>query len=312
MERKRDDKPLISVIMPVHNGGRFIREAIESILTQTYQNFELLIANDNSSDETQRIITEHCKRFPKKIKIIHLPMTHGAYGAANQAMKIARGDFIAPMDADDVSHLRRLEKEVDYLLRHPEVILVAGQARIIDETGNVIGEKVFPTEHNEIYKKFFEVHPIVHPSCMIRRSLLPQKDRLYENKYGVNDDYYTLFTLFRHGKFANLPPYLLDYRIHLGNSSLQKIKQKFYNTVRIRLMAIKDLGYRPTIGGILKMAVQIILVTPLPESVLLTIYLYIKGIRFNNDILISLARGVHFTYFKLRSYSVGIINTVFM
>lgn len=269
---------LVSVIMPVHNGSLFVEQAIESILTQTYQNFELIIVNDLSTDSTPVIIERYRQLYPKKIKVIHLRKRHGAYGAANIAMRHAKGEFIAPMDADDISHPKRFQKQVEFFLQNNEAIVVGTQARIIDEEGRIIGEKTFPTSRKEIYKKFLEVHPLVHPSCMIRRSLLPKKNRLYENKYGVNDDYYTFFTLFKYGKIFNLPDYLLDYRIHLGNSSLQNLKQKFYNTVKIRLVAMIKLNYKPTIGGLAKLLGQTLLVTTLPESLLINIYMIAKRI----------------------------------
>jgi len=270
--------PLVSVIMPVYNGSFFVEQAIESILAQTYQNFELIIVNNLSTDNTPVIIERYRQLYPKKIKVIHFKKRHDAYGAANTAMRHAKGEFIAPMDADDISHPERFQKQVKFFLEKKEAIVVGTQAKVIDEERRIIGEKTFPTGHTEIYKKFLEVCPLVHPSCMIRRNLLPKKNKLYENKYGVNDDYYTFFTLFKYGKIFNLPDYLLDYRIHLGNSSLQNLKQKFYNTVKIRLAAITKLNYKPTIGGLVKLIGQTLLVTAMPESLLINIYMMAKRI----------------------------------
>lgn len=264
--------------MPIFNGSLFVAEAINSILYQTYQNFELIVVNDNSKDNTLDILKRYQKTNSQKIKIISLKKRHGAFGAANKGIKQAKGEFLAVMDADDISHPQRLEKEVAYLLQHKNVIVVGGHARIINNQGDVIGKKIFPSNHKAIYEKFFEVHPMVHPSCMIRRSLLPKRDRLYADTFGVNDDYYTFFTLLRFGEFANIKDYLLDYRIHLGNSSLQNLKQKFFNTLRIRLVAIKNLGYKPTYTGIIKVFLQIMLVSFIPETALLHLYLFIKGI----------------------------------
>lgn len=278
-------KPFVSVIMPVYNGESFISEAIESILTQTYQDFELFIINDRSSDETSEIIKEYKKRFPQKIRLIQLNKRHGAYGAMNAAMKYAKGEFIAPMDSDDVSHPERLRKEVEFLLNNPDVIVVGSFARIIDKNKNVVGRKIFGITHQAIYSSFFYVHPIVHPSCMIRKNMLLQNDKLYQDIFGVNDDYYTFFTLLCLGKFANIPEFLLDYRVHLGNSSLQGLKSKFFNTVKIRLNAVRNLGYKPELSGYLRFLMQILLVSFIPEKVLLTIYLYIKGIHKPKDLV---------------------------
>lgn len=294
--------------MPVYNGSCFVGEAIESILAQTYRNFELIIVNDLSTDETPIIIERYRQLYPKKIKVIHLRKRHGAYGAANVAMRYAKGEFIAPMDADDVSHPRRIQKQVEFFLENNEAIVVGTQARIIDKEGKIIGEKTFPTGHREIYQKFLEVHPIVHPSCMIRRSLLPKKNRLYEDKYGVNDDYYTFFTFFRYGKFFNLPDYFLDYRIHFGNSSLQNLKQKFYNTVKIRLVAMIKLKYRPTLSGLVKLLGQILLVTILPGPLLTDVYLMIKGIDTSGKTKVSLLQRLGLTFVKMKNFSFALFS----
>ena len=300
--------PLVSVIMPVYNAGDFLVPAIESILKQTYQKFELIIVNDHSTDATYQILRSYQKQFPKKIKVINLTKRHGAYGAANIGILQARGDFIAPMDSDDISHPQRLKKQVKCLLSNPQVIVVGTQANVIDKNNHIIGQKTFPTRHQEIYKKFLEVHPIVHPSCMIRRNLLPQKNKLYEDKFGVNDDYFTFFTLFKYGKFANLPEYLLDYRIHLGNSSLQNIKQKFFNTIKIRFIAIRSLGYKPTLGGLVKMLGQIVFVAPLPESLLLISYLLIKEVYSPQEIKMTITKKLDFAFAKARKFSFALIG----
>lgn len=276
-------KILVSVIMPVYNGESFIKEAIDSILAQTYKHFELVIVNDNSSDSTYEIIEAYKSRFPKKIHLIHLNKRHGAFGAMNTAMKYIKGDYISPMDSDDISHPERLQKEVEFMVNNPDTIVVGSFARIIDKNGKIVGKKAFGISHREIYSSFFDVHPIVHPSCMIRRKMLPRKDKLYWDEFGVNDDYYTFFTLLNKGKFANIPEYLLNYRIHLGNSSLQNLKQKFFTTVRIRLLAIKDLGYKPDFVGVLKFFIQVLFVSFIPEQILLRFYLHIKGISISKE-----------------------------
>jgi hypothetical protein len=290
---KKSGRPFISVLMPVYNSGVFLVEAIESVLTQTYQNFELIIINDNSSDNSEKIILGFKKRYPGKIKYHKLSRRLGAFGAANVGFKYAKGEFIAPMDSDDISHPQRFEKEINYLTQNKEAIVVGTQSRLIDKNGYVIGKKVFPLCHQEIYRSFFEVQPMVHPSCMIKRSLLPDKNKLYRNKYKVNDDYYTLFSLLKYGKFANLPEFLFNYRIHSNNSSLQKIKQKFFNTVKIRIEAVRKFGYTPSFIGSLKFIMQILIITPMPEKVLLYCFMVMKGIVTPKELIGKLTKSVY-------------------
>ncbi len=301
--------PLVSLIMPVYNGSLFIEQAIESILNQTYQNFELIIINDFSTDDTPTIVGKYPKLYPKKVKVLHLKKNHGAYEAINKGFRQAKGEFIALMDSDDISHSKRLEKQVEFLLKNKKVIVVGTQARVINQNGKVIGEKSFPTSHKEIYKNFIEVFPLVHPSCMIRRSLLPQKNKLYKNKFGVNDDYFTFFSLLNHGKFRNLPEYFLDYRIHGGNSSLINLKEKFYNTLRIRLLAIAKLNYQPSLTGLTKFFFQIILVALLPESILIKVYLLAKGIEDPLEPRNAFTNKFNLVFGKAKNISFSLLST---
>jgi glycosyltransferase involved in cell wall biosynthesis len=268
-------EPLVSVIMPIYNGSKYMAEAIDSILNQTYKKFELIIVNDNSSDSTFEILKSYKKRFPK-IKIINLTSKHGPYKAINLALKSAKGDFIAPMDCDDISHPQRLEKEVDFLLRNKNVIVVGTHARIINSQGNVVGKKTFATEDKKIRRQFFEWHPFVHPSTMIRRSLLPDRNNLYYPKFGINSDYYTFFKLFEYGKLANIGEFLFNYRIHFDNNSLKNPKEKFFNSVKIRLYAVAKLGYKPNLFSLIKLFAQLTAVTIIPEKKLVSIYLMSK------------------------------------
>jgi glycosyltransferase involved in cell wall biosynthesis len=270
-------EPLVSVIMPVYNGGFFMGQAIESILKQTYKNFEILIIDDASTDNTWQIMKNYKKLFPKKIKIFRLKKNIGAFGAMNLVIKKAKGEFIAPMDSDDLSHRQRLEKQVDFLQENPEVIVLGTQAWVIDENNEVIGKKNYPCNNKEIYQNYAVVHPIVHPSCMIRRSLLPEKNKIYENKYGVNDDYYTFFKLLNYGKFANLPDYLLSYRIHGANSSLQNLKGKFFNISKIRIMACRELNYRFSLKAIIIFLAQFLLVMLIPGKIINYVYFFLRG-----------------------------------
>ncbi len=279
-------------------------EAIDSILNQTYKKFEFIIVNDNSTDSTLEILRNYKKRYPK-LRIISLNSRHGPFGAINLALKYAKGEFIAPMDSDDISHPQRLEKEVKFLLNNKDVIVVGTHARIIDGEGNVVGKKTFATNNDNIYRQFFEVHPIVHPSSMIRRSLLPKKDAIYYNKFGINDDYFTFFNFLTYGKFANIDEFLFDYRIHLKNNSLQKLKGKFFNTVKIRLIALTKLGYKPTVGGLIKFSGQIIIVPLLPESWLFTLFLISKGIYSPQNKLVKLMQKINFSFVKAKAPSLS-------
>ncbi len=270
--------------MPVYNGEKYCREAIESILSQTYRHFEFLIVDDCSTDNTWKIIEEYRIQNPDIIKTIKLSKRVGAYAAANKAFLYAKGDFIAPMDSDDISHPKRLEKQIEFMHENPEIIILGVQAQVINSKGDIIGNKNVPLIHQDIYNEFGVINPIIHPSCLIRRNLLPNKKRIYENKFGVNSDYYTFFKWLNYGEFANLPIFLLKYRIHEGNSSFKKPKEKFINSLKIRLKAIAEFKFKISITAILLMLIQSIIVLLLPEKYIVPLYLYIHSIRHPKEI----------------------------
>lgn len=265
--------------MPVHNAGDFLAPAIESILNQTYPRFELIIVDDGSTDTSWKRIRSYKKRYPKIIRVYHIDkqLNSAGNGATDVGLAHAKGQFIARMDADDISYPKRIEKQVTFLLDHPMTILVGTQADIIDRDGKVTGAKHVPIDHESIYEKYGIIHPVIHPSVMIRRNGLPNPDKLYLHKWGINDDYYSFFKLLNYGQFANLPEKLLKYRIHGGNASLANIREKCFNTAQIRLEAMKNFNYRMSIKSLLIMGAQVILVTLVPNRILKTVYPIVRG-----------------------------------
>lgn len=273
-------KPLVSVIMPVYNAEDFLEQAIQSIIKQTYKNWELIIIDDASVDNSWKIITKFVKDFPEKIHAIRLKknLNKGGDACANIGIRQAKGKYIARMDADDVAHPRRLEKQVSFLQKYPNIFLVGSQAWVIDRQGNNLGEKNLPLTHDGIYKQFFTFNPLIHPTIMFRKNLIKTK-LFYQIKFSANNDLLTFFILLDNKyRFANLKAKLLKYRIHGENDSLSNIKRNFLNSTRIRLTAVKNWGYKPTLISWLKLGLQAIVVLLLPEKILITIYLFSRGI----------------------------------
>lgn len=273
--------PLVSVIMPVHSAGKFLVPAIESILKQTYPRFELIIVNDGSTDASWRTICAYRKKCAGKIKAFRskTKLNEAGNAATNIGLLHAKGQFIARMDADDIAHPKRLEKQVAYFATRPGTILVGTQALVIDERSRCIGEKTVPLENGDIYRQYAVIHPIIHPSVMINRNMLPDPNMLYACKYGINDDYYTFFKLLPYGKFANLPETLIKYRVHTGNSSLTNLKQNFWNINTIRWEAISKLNYQAPLWVFPLILLQTAIVAFLQENQLKELFYYIRGIK---------------------------------
>lgn len=295
--KKQNKNPLVSVIMPVYNAGDYIVPAIESILNQSYANIELIIVNDASTDDSLMIIKSYQKQLPEKISLINLSnnLNKGGDSCANLAIEQAKGKYIAKMDADDIAYPDRIKMQVDYLESHPRTYLVGSQAYVIDKKGEIIGNKTEPLSYKEIYNSYLTFHPIIHPTAMYRR-MIPKKrnasldsspakrvqnDKVfqYKVKYSANNDYYTFFSLICKGyKFANLPEKLLYYRIHGKNDTFVHMKEKFMNTLKIRLLMVSKYGYKPTLKQVAISLIQLLTMAFLPEKFTTYLYLLTKGI----------------------------------
>lgn len=274
--------PLVSVIMPVYNGSRFVAKAVQSILGQSYPYFELIVVDDGSTDRTWEILTAFQKAYPKTVRIYRFTKNQGESAAANFAFRKTRGNFIARMDADDISRKHRLTKQVAYMKKHPGVIVLGGQASVINSQGKRIGAKHAPTTHQGLYKAFAFVNPMIHPSIMYRKNLLPKRGKVYHNRFESTDDYHTYFELLNHGKFANLPQELVSYRVHGSNKSLTNFKEKFWTDTKVRLAAVSKFGYKAPILMYPVILAQAAIVLMLPEKILMELFFWIRGIKRAN------------------------------
>ncbi|HUV46937.1 MAG TPA: glycosyltransferase [Candidatus Bathyarchaeia archaeon] len=270
---------LVSIIMPVYNAADFLVESIQSIINQIYKSWELIIIDDASTDKSSQIIKRFKTRYPKKIKVIRLAknLNRGGDACANLAFQMSRGEFVARMDADDIAHPKRLEKQVKFLQKNPDIFMVGTQAWVIDKQGRKVGKKDLPLSPKDIYRNYAVFHPMIHPTIMFRKNEV-DSDELYKIRFSANNDLLTFFEFLKTKKFANLRQRLLYYRVHGKNDSLTGIKEKYFNTLKIRLLAVKEFNYRPNFKALLINLIQFFTVALLPEKALLLLYLLAKGI----------------------------------
>lgn len=200
--------PLVSVIITAYNAEKFIREAVDSILDQTYSNWELILINDFSSDRTGAIFTEIKKR-DSRVKIITNPANLGRAISRNRGLDLAQGEYIAILDADDVSVGNRLEKQVTFLEKNASVFLVGTGAIKINEEGKVIGY------HNPICSDFKVKKLLSKRNCIYHSSVMFRKTSVrYREKFPFSQDYdFYLQLLAENKNLTNIPEKLLKYRI---------------------------------------------------------------------------------------------------
>lgn len=216
-------RPLVSVIMGTYNGSRWIKRAVESILHQTYANFEFIICNDASTDDTLDIIKELAIN-DKRIVIINNSNNLGLNITLNRCIAASHGKYIARMDDDDISLPNRLENQVDFLEANPEYALVGCSKRFFDEDG-VWGYDMAKACPSKI--DVFRAHAFSHPTVIIRREVLEEVGNYSTDKINRRGQDYDLWCkMYSAGyKGYNLPDFLFDY--YESKTSVSRRKLKF-------------------------------------------------------------------------------------
>lgn len=264
--------------MPAYNVGDFLRASIDSILNQTYKNFEFIVVNDASTDETSKILNFY-KKQDKRIRIFTNKINLGISRSANIAIAEAKGQFIARMDADDIAISDRIEKQVEFLNKHKNAVAVGGQCELIDKDGLKIGEKLFPTDFKHVKQMIFANVPLQQPTLMVNKKLLPKNFVWYDNNFSSAEELELIFKLFKIGEVRNLKDIILKYRIHSMNTSFVNPKKTFYLTLKTRIKAILKYGYKPSAIGILTTIAQSIFILIMPNKFIYPVYMYIRGIK---------------------------------
>jgi hypothetical protein len=228
------ERPRVSVVMPVHNGGAFLRPAVDSILGQTFADFELVIVDDGSTDATPQ--TLHYYQTADARVRVYRQSKAGLVASLNRGCREARADYIARMDADDIAFPERLARQVDFLDRHPGVAVVGSAVVRIDAEGRELKRNICPTSHPDIVEALREYSPFTHPSVMLRTAALLAVGG-YRAAYAAAEDYDVWLRLAERYELANLPDPLLYYRIYPGQISVRQLEQQIISVVGARAAA---------------------------------------------------------------------------
>ena len=202
-------EPMVSVIMPVYNAQAFLRTAIDSILNQTFTDFEFIIFDDGSIDDSLKIIQSY---EDPRIRIVSGRGNRKLVPPLNDAIRMAKGKYLARMDSDDISLPNRLEKQVVFMENHPDVDVCGTFFRTIG--GRVDVSKTYPVFDSDIKLSMLFFCSLAHPSVVMRRSTMIKKDFFYDEQFLYAEDYDLWSRMTLAGCiFHNIPEVLLRYRI---------------------------------------------------------------------------------------------------
>jgi glycosyltransferase involved in cell wall biosynthesis len=235
-------KPAVSVLMPVYNGARFLRPAIESVLGQGRGDFEFLIIDDGSTDETPDILTEYA-REDARIQV-HRISHVGRSGAANCGCRQARAEFIARLDADDLALPERLELQLQFLSRNDDVALLGGSALLMNEQGEVFGEDEVQTADSELCQELELWCPFYHSTVMFRK-LAVEAVGGYRRGLEHAEDYDLWRRIAERYAVANLTEFIGKYRISPRQGSAAYVRAISSGLVAVRAAARDRRAGRP-------------------------------------------------------------------
>lgn len=229
--------PRVSVVMSVYNGERYIREAVDSILNQTFTDFELILIDDGSTDQTPAILAAFSD--PRIVRITH-PTNLGLVTALKEGVVQARGKLIARMDADDISLPDRFAKQVAFLDAHPEVGVLGTAMRQVDGTGQLLTIITPPANHALIEWKMLFESAVMHATVIMRRTAVVQAGN-YNPQYIHVEDGELWGRMIKITRFANLPEVLYVRRWLRGSVSYQRAILQQQRGAEIRLKLLQQL-----------------------------------------------------------------------
>lgn len=225
---------MVSVVMAVFNGAEYIRESLHSILNQTFQDFELIIVDDASTDNTVNVIKEY---KDDRIVLICNDENMKLPKSLNKGIKFARGKYIIRMDADDICMPNRFAKQVSFMEKHPDIAASSGNYYTIDDRGKIkrkFGLKIrsWRLTGKMLNRYVLIPSPLVHPAAIIRKKIFDE-GILYNEDYTSAQDYELWLNIHRFYKLGNIPDVILKYRIHEKSISVSKRKKQLLNAYKI-------------------------------------------------------------------------------
>lgn len=240
-------EPAVTVLMPVYNAERFVAQTMDTVLAQTFGDFEFVIINDGSTDRSPEILQHYAKR-DGRIRLVSRANT-GYVVALNEGLGLARGELVARIDADDLAHPKRLELQVARMRAEPGLVALGSNADAIDEDGYPIGEYPVPLTHEEIEAAHLRGSSSIHHPAVMLRTEAMRRVGGYRKELMPCEDFDLWLRLGEVGRLANLPEKLLTKRLFVGSavaSNLEK-QEKLVKTILQHTWRRRGLGGEPSV-----------------------------------------------------------------
>lgn len=225
--------------MSVYNTEKFVSDAISSILEQTFSDFEFIIIDDGSTDNSLKTIQEYATK-DKRIRVVINGENIGLAKSLNKGIDLALGKYIARIDADDIAVPDRFEKQVAFLEKHPNFFALGGSLIFMDEYGQLGQCSAYPLRPVEVKWQTFFGNALSHPSVMLRREIFKEHSIRYNENLSTTQDYDLWAQIVRKFQIANLPDVLLYYRQHSNTVSNQSHELQKKNNLEIRKHLIEE------------------------------------------------------------------------
>lgn len=216
---KKMKKDFISVLLPVYNAEKFLAETLDSILRQTYEHFEVLAVNDGSTDDSLAILKKYAKRDSRIIVVDK--KNEGIVKTLNLAAEMAGGEFLARMDADDISLPRRFELQLEAFRNHKKAVLVAGGFDVMNDDGEFLYHEAVPTKDSDLRLAMYSRNPIAHGSVMFKNTVFKELGG-YSGDCGPTEDYELWSRMIQKGEFVALGSTVFRWRVNPGGITQTK------------------------------------------------------------------------------------------
>lgn len=235
--------PRVSVVMSVYNGETYLGEAIQSILDQTFTDFEFIIIDDGSQDKSPAILRDYARR-DERIRLLENPHNLGLSASLNKGIRASRGEYIARMDADDISLPSRIEEQVIFMDTNPEIGICGTWIEMFGDQHRQIEQ--FPLDHAQIHLRLLFGNALAHPTVMMRLAALRQFSLTYNEHIRFAQDYELWSRAIAHLRFANIGQVLLFYRIHPSTTGARFHNQQKVIHLEVYRNLLRLFGLHPT------------------------------------------------------------------